>query len=544
MFRKNMLTKRVLSLAVVTALSLGTLYGAPSQVEAARRGNQQTSRLPQLSQTEQEINSLNAQIKDLEKQIKAVRNDRSGKKTAKLRAQIEVLENEIKALQENNEEVVAPQAPVEEVVVPEEVYEEEIVPEIVPEEVYEEEEVQLQSGNRVDVKAFGVKGDANYYNPSNGNYYVDSEFNTPATDDTKAINEAVQYASQNGIKEVYIPSGSYLIDPEGKSESRWQRAFNAGIQLESNMSLIMENDTTIVTNTVFSNGYGLISLNHKENVEIIGGNLVGDINTHPADGNGAMHDYCYGITIANASKNVLVKDVNITQMEDDGIMIVDYTEDLSYGERTRNIEIRNVKSHNNGRQGLSITAGTDIKVIDSEFSNQRKHLPMSGIDIELESYNFLGVENVEIIGNTFDNNAFAGVVVSDMFNNEPGSMSKNIKISQNEFNNNRFGAQVSGKVDGLEISSNNVNIDHLVNEFSTAFGTTSEESKNVSITNNTAISTNRNNYSTGITNMTENTVISNNTLTGQRISILSYSGDPILSGNMIADFIDLGIHIL
>ncbi len=541
MFGKNMLKKRVLSLAVVTALSLGTLYGAPSQVEAARRGNHQTS---QVSKTQQKINSLNAQIKDLDKQIKAVRNDRSGRKTAKLRAQIEVLENEIKALQGNKEEVVAPQAPVEEVVVPEEVYEEEVV--VVPEEVYEEEveDVQLESGNRVDVKAFGVKADANYYNARNGNYYVDANFKTPATDDTDAINEAVQYASKNGVREVYIPSGNYLVDPEGKSESKWQKAFNAGIQLESNMTLIMENDTTIVTNTVNSNGYGLISLNHKENVEIIGGNLVGDINTHPADGNGAMHDYCYGITIANASKNVLVKDVNITQMEDDGIMIVDYTEDLSYGERTRNIEIRNVKSHNNGRQGLSITAGTDIKVIDSEFSNQRKHLPMSGIDIELESYNFMGVENVEIIGNTFNNNAFAGVVLSDMFNDKEGSMSKNVKISENEFNNNRFGAQVSGKVDGLEISNNNVKIDHLVNEFSTAFGTTSEESKNVTITNNTAISTNRNNYSTGITNMTESTVISNNTLTGQRISILSYSGDPILSGNKIANFIDLGIYIL
>lgn len=473
-------------MAVVTTLSLGALYMAPNEVDASRGRSHRSSRV---SQRVDQRRSSRRQTNRSQENTKNVR----------------------------------------------------------PQEPNESTEVEVaEDTSRVDdLKAFGVKGDANYYNPSNGNYYVDSSFTTPATDDTDAINKAIQYASKNGIREVHIPGGNYLVDPEGSSSSRWQKGFNAGIQLESNISLIMADDTKIVTNTVNAGGYALISLNNKENVEIIGGNLVGDMKTHPADSEGSyMHDYCYGITIANASKNVLVKGVNITEMEDDGIMIADYTEAFSKGERAENIEIRNVKSHNNGRQGLTISSGTDIRVIDSEFSNQRKHSPMSGIDIELESYDHIGVENLEIRGNTFNDNAYAGIVFSDMFNDQPGSMSKNITISENSLSNNRFGVIAAGKSDGLEISNNKVNIDHLKNEFSAALGSTSAESQNVSIANNTAISTNPNNYSLGVINMSPDTRIKNNNLTGQRKGIVSYEGNPVLIGNTITNFIRLETLIM
>lgn len=389
--------------------------------------------------------------------------------------------------------------------------------------------------NKIQSISVKAKGNANYYNDIDGNYYVDPMFTTPATDDTRAINKAIKHASQKGIKEVKIPSGKYLIHAEGKRViHEFELATHGGIQLESNITLKMSDDTTLVTNTTNRSGYSLIVVDRKENVEIIGGNLIGDMNTHPA----GVHNYCYGITIANASENILIKDVNITEMEDDGIMISDYTKNLSGGKRTKNVEIKNVKSHNNGRQGLTISTGSDIKVSDSEFSNQRKHAPMSGIDIELESYDHIGVENIEIVRNTFENNAFAGVIFSDVFNDQPGTMSKNIEISNNKFIDNRIGAQISGKVDTAEMSNNYVAIDHLVKEFSTGIGSISPESKNLIISNNTVVSENNENYSIGITSASPKTVISNNKLTGQRVGLAIYKGKPTLINNVIKDSID------
>lgn len=546
MIRKSILTKRVLSFAVVTTLSLGSIYLSPSDVGAARRGQNNSS------QSYTSIESLKSQINRLENEIKNLRRDKGGRKEAKLRQQIIDLENEIKRLENNSNvnedpiESTEPSNPVESSQ-PEDIIEEPI--EIPADEVKEPEKIEedtssdVEIGNEVDAREFGAKADANYYNPKDGSYYVDSSFSTPATDDTEAINKAIAYASENGIRDVYIPSGKYLINPLGEDIAYvFQKATKGGIQLESNISLRMSNDTTLVMNTVYDSGYALIVVNQKENVEIIGGNLVGDIKTHPSGDN--YHNYCYGINIVNASKDVLVKDVNITQMEDDGIMIVDYLEHLSDSRRIENVEIRNVKSHGNGRQGLTISTGTNIGVYDSEFSNQKKHLPMSGIDIELESYDHIGVKDVVIEGNTFNDNAYSGIVFSDMFNDKPGSMSENVKISRNNLANNRFGVIVAGQVDGLEISKNNVKIDHMIDEFSAGLGSTSEESKNVKIEDNKVISQNSKNYSLGIINISPSTTISNNSLEGQRIGLVLYGEGATLIDNMIANYIDLGIQQL
>lgn len=508
-----MFKKKILSLALAASMSLGMFSVIPTdQAEAVKVVSEQ---------------ELTAQLQGLRNEIKILQSENPEQQILKRREQIKILKEELRKLKENSQaKPVAPEVTPATPATPTPVTPEKPVEEVV------------ESKDGVQVSDFGVVANANFYNPKNGSYYADQAFSIPSTDDTVAINEAIQYASQNGIKDVYIPAGNYLIDPEGKSQSEWQKGFNSGIQLESNMNLRMSDDTKIVTNTVDAIGYGLISLNQKENVQIIGGNLVGDMKTHPAD----KHNYCYGITIANASKNVVVKDINITEMEDDGIMIVDYTESLSSGKRTEGVEVRNVKSHNNGRQGLTISTGSDIKVIDSEFSNQRKHSPMSGIDIELESYDHTGVENVEISGNTFEGNSYSGVVFSNMFNEKAGTMSKNLKLTGNNISNSRFGIIASGKADGLEISNNKVDIDHLANEFSAGVGSTSEESKRVTINNNTVVSKNKSNYSLGVISISPQTSINNNNLTGQRIGLAIYGGEPTLSENMISNYIELAIQ--
>lgn len=409
------------------------------------------------------------------------------------------------------------------------------------------EETQLGSaieisGESVNVVEFGAVADANYYNPSNGNYYSDAAFTKPATDATEAINSAVKHASQNGIQKVVIPSGNYLIKTEGKSNGYVaDYTLNGGIQLESNMTLEMSSGTALVTNTVDKNGYSFITLNNKENVNIVGGKLVGDKDTHPAE----THDYCYGITIADASRNIVVDGVEITKMEDDGIMIADYDRSTGGGNRVSDVEVRNVKSHNNGRQGLTIASGSNIRILNSEFSNQTKHAPMSGIDIEIESYDHVGVKNIEISGNKFQGNSFSGVLFSNMFNDTPYSMSENIKISGNTISGSRHGILAEGKSDGLEISNNNITVNNYnFAQSSVAVGTLSSESKNVSVSNNNISSDDsKANASTGVYSTTPGTVVRGNNLAGQNVGMdISGGGEQIL-GNNISKVLATAIHI-
>lgn len=407
---------------------------------------------------------------------------------------------------------------------------------------------ETQLGSAIDTSAvnvidFGAVADANYYNPSNGNYYVDAAFTKPATDATQAINSAVKHASQNGIQKVVIPSGNYLIKAEGVSATGIEADYakTGGILLESNMTLEMSSNAVLVTNTVNKPGYSLITVNNKSNVKIVGGKLVGDKDTHPAN----THNACYGISIINGSKNVVVNDTEITRMEDDGIMIADYAIDQSGGTRSSDIEIRNVKSHNNGRQGLTIATGSNIKILNSEFSNQTKHEPKSGIDIEIESYDHVGVKNVEISGNKFEGNAFSGVLFSNMFNDRPNSMSENIKINGNTINGSRHGILAEGKSNGLDMSNNNITVNNYnFGQSSVAVGTLSAESSGVVISgNNISSDDSKAHTSMGVYSTTPGVSINGNNLVGQNVGMMLSGGGEQIVGNKISKVLATGIHI-
>lgn len=78
--------------------------------------------------------------------------------------------------------------------------------------------------NYVTPQMFGAMGNANFYNPSDGKYYVDKEFTQLSNDDTHAFEKAIeycgQYISESNPAEYYlsvknptikIPCGNYLI---------------------------------------------------------------------------------------------------------------------------------------------------------------------------------------------------------------------------------------------------------------------------------------------------------------------------------------------
>lgn len=63
----------------------------------------------------------------------------------------------------------------------------------------------------LNLKDFGAKGNANYYNALDGNWYIESTFSTPANDDTLAIKSAVAYIESTRAGKFIYPKGRFLV---------------------------------------------------------------------------------------------------------------------------------------------------------------------------------------------------------------------------------------------------------------------------------------------------------------------------------------------
>lgn len=87
----------------------------------------------------------------------------------------------------------------------------------------------------------------------------------------------------------------------------------------------------------------------------------------------------------SGSKNITIDGTKVSKAWGDGINIQYLTSETTLPTYTRtphNITIKNVISDMNRRQGLSIEAGVDIVIKNSEFTNTSGTAPQSGIDLE------------------------------------------------------------------------------------------------------------------------------------------------------------------
>jgi polygalacturonase len=177
-------------------------------------------------------------------------------------------------------------------------------------------------------------------------------------DDTAAIQAAINsLPSTGGI--VTIPAGTYLIDTSKK------------INLRSNMLLKMDPAAILKAKTCSLIRHYILYANGKVNVEIAGGQLVGDRDTHNYAGS-STHEWGHGIQILN-SDHVTVRDLRVSKCTGDGVCI---------GGGATDVVIGNIIATNNRRQGLSLTQCSNIKVYDSEFSYSKGTSPECGIDLE------------------------------------------------------------------------------------------------------------------------------------------------------------------
>ncbi|MCO0597361.1 right-handed parallel beta-helix repeat-containing protein [Peribacillus butanolivorans] len=332
-------------------------------------------------------------------------------------------------------------------------------------------------GVNVKEERFGAKGD---WDGTNG------------TDDTAAIQSAIDYAYANKISEVLIPDGVYLID------------CLVNVFVKSNITLKLSPNAQLKAKTNNVDRYYMLNIENATNVKVIGGTLTGERDTHQ----GTVGEWGYGIRVSG-STHVEISDIKIEKFWGDGIALVSYN-----GTPCEYVTIRNIVSDSNRRQGISLIRCKNTKVLDSVFSNTNGAAPEAGIDIEPDP-TMADSENITVKGCTLFGNKGSGIMVT--FN------VINSKISENNCFGNKDGIYVVGDVadaarqpKGIDISDNICN-NNLRN------GIRIEYVKNTNVLNNIV----KNNLDRGLNVYTlengkiERNHVEGNTLTGIYVQLNS-----------------------
>jgi polygalacturonase len=196
----------------------------------------------------------------------------------------------------------------------------------------------------IDVRSRGARGDGR-------------------SDDTTAIQAAIDALPASGGT-VRVPAGNYMVDAA------------RAIRLRSNVRLELAPDAQLTALPNALRRYHVIRVWRVENVQIVGGRIVGERDRHRGD----KGEWGYGINI-QAARNVTVEGIHISDCWGDGMWIGAFGRGAN-ADLSEDVTVRNVVCDNNRRQGLSVGPCRRIRILDSTFSGTHGTAPQSGIDLE------------------------------------------------------------------------------------------------------------------------------------------------------------------
>ncbi|GEM_PF-2496651 len=264
------------------------------------------------------------------------------------------------------------------------------------------------------------------------------------------INRAIVYAQNNNVKIVEVSQDVLLSLPASY--------YGPGILMKSHVYL--ELNATIAIRTNNNDRYAIILFSEVVDSGVFGrGRITGDNATHIE----TSSEWGHGINIVDGCSDISIQDITIENCCGDGICIGG-AETADGG--SINISVEHVIVDNNGRQGITVTKGSNISISKSRISNTgviKGKFPMDGIDIEPNKNN--SVLNVNIYDNTFLNN------VGHDF--ESNCMRTNTMIENVNFYNNTI--QVTKQKSATVSALIKVNAERLKDDMIT---------KNISIKNN------------------------------------------------------------
>lgn len=287
-------------------------------------------------------------------------------------------------------------------------------------------------------------------------------------DDTKAINDILQYVRVNKLKGVYFPNKTFLIDGvDLNDDDKTTNNKFGGIIINFPTTIVLHKDALIKQKPTTFTGYCILNINNTENVTIIGGRIRGDRLEHL----GTTGEQGHGIKIIT-SKNIIIKDMEIFNCWGDGILI--YYNNTPYIPND-NILIENVIMSNNRRCGIAPCDGNNIRIIGCTIRDTNGTEPNCGIDIEADGIS-LGVSNVLIQGCTIVNNMNRNVLFGGS-NNLRG-----VRVIDNYIQGSKVGIESIGKI-GESVIDVTITGNSILG--SAVTGISMERCDNVKIVNNT-----------------------------------------------------------
>lgn len=257
----------------------------------------------------------------------------------------------------------------------------------------------------VNAKAAGAKGDGK-------------------TDDTEVLQGLIDSLNQTGGGTIYIPAGNYKIDTK---KALW---------LKSHVDVVMPDSTAQLT--AFPSDttrFYILMIASAEDIKIKGGKIKGERFEHI----GTKGEWGMGIAIY-ASHHITIDGTIVADCWGDGIVAGAQTKYKAPGKST-NINIKNVISHNNRRQGLSIGKVDGFLVDSCKFLYTGGTKPMGGIDIEPDSDT---AQNITIRNSEFGYNQGPGIVMyARSPKTPPVSVLININVHNNYLHHNSYGSYIT-----------------------------------------------------------------------------------------------------
>lgn len=224
----------------------------------------------------------------------------------------------------------------------------------------------------------------------------------------------------------YLNEGKYYVSAYYRS---------APIIVPSNV--YWHNNGEIIMLPTSLSWFNTVLIENVKNVTIDGGLFVGDVINHLSkDG-----EWGHGIKCSSAS-NVLLKNLTCSYHWGDGIDLIESYQNGVPGNVCTSIIIKDVKCTNNRRQGISIEAAHNVKVINSEFAYTGYPVytaPGAGMDIEPWCNNEIKIRDISISRCTFHDNKGPDMYIqSNLFQKEYKYLNSAISVSNCDMGVCRF----------------------------------------------------------------------------------------------------------
>ena len=256
---------------------------------------------------------------------------------------------------------------------------------------------ELVKTDTMNVKQFGAKGDG-------------------IVDDTTSIQTAL-----NNCNNIFVPSGTYMVN-----------AITC-INLNSGNKLELDNDAVIKAITNDANSYSVLLVDDCEDVEICGGTIEGDRETHT----GETGEWGHCIRLWGTSNHIYIHDINLINAWGDGIDC-----DITGSAVTSRVHVNNAR-----RNGYSITKADSFTSNDDIIENTHGTSPQCGVDVEPNNASDI-LRNITFNNLYTKNNSAYGIILALIGGNDDDNYT-NIVINNLRSENDNRGIGLTPKAGRL-----------------------------------------------------------------------------------------------